>query len=336
MKGKSWIKIIIAVGIIISLTFGVVACGGQGQNQKADSPKEERTPINLRWGTISAGGAWQIVGSAMLEDIVNEHKHITGTILPSATAANVVGVHEGTFDIAFSLTDTTYSAWEGTGFFKDKGEIKDLRNVATLYPQATHLIVWDNSNIKGIEDLKGKRVSPGARGLSSDLQASKLLELYGMSYNDMKVEFLSFDDGTQAMIDGHLDALLYTAVPYPFAPVVKVNARSQIRFLEIPIDKANKLAEAPGVEVFVLPGNLYKGIDYGTQGIAVRAHIIVREDMPEDIVYDITKTIAENFKRYGDVIAVMKNSTRENMTDDAGIPLHPGAERYYREQGLIK
>ena len=348
---KSYWKVISSVGILLALVLSIAGCGG-GTNQKADQDgsTQENTSItektgeqnsaveniDLRWGTIFAGGAWQVVGQAMFEDIKRENNNITGSILPSGTTANVLGVHKGKFDIGFSLTDATASAWEGTGFFEEEGEIRDIRNVATLYPHASQIVVWNNSDIKTIEDLKGKKVTPGGKGLSSDLETRRLLELYGMSYDDMESEFLSFSDGTQRMIDGQVDALLYTATPYPFAPIIKVGAKDQIRLVEIPKDKAEQLAQYKGVETFVFPAGTYDGVDYDVQGIAVRSHIIVREDMSEDVVYSIVKSIAENFERYGDVIGVMKNTTMENMASDVGIPFHPGALKYYQEQGWVK
>jgi len=298
--------------------------------------KSEPTSIDIRWGTITAGGAWQVIGSAMLEDIKKTNPNITGSILPSTTSGNVVGVHKGEFEVGFSLTDTTAEAWNGEGYFKDLGEIRDIRNLATLYPQATHIVVWADSNINSIEDLKGKRVSPGAKGLSCDLQSQRLLKLYNMSYDDMSVQFLSFNDAAQQMIDRHLDALLFVTVPFPFAPVISVGAQRDIKLLSIPADKVAELAKFQGVEPYTLPAGLYKGVDYPVEGIAVRAHIIVREDFPEDVAYSIVKTIAENFGKYPDVLKSMAYARLEDMAADAGIPLHPGAERYYRERGWIK
>lgn len=298
--------------------------------------KPEPTRMDIRWGTITAGGAWQVIGSAMLEDIKKENPNITGSILPSTTTGNVVGIHKGEFEVAFSLTDTTADAWAGAGYFKDLGEIRNIRNLATLYPQATHIVVWADSNINSIEDLRGKRVSPGAKGLSSDLQSQRLLNLYGMSYDDMSVQFLSFADAAQQMIDRHLDALLFLTVPFPFAPVINVGAQRDIKLLSIPADKAAELAKFQGVERYTLPSGLYKGVDYPVEGIAVRAHIIVSEDFPDDVAYSIVKTIADNFESYPAILNSMSYANLEDMAADTGIPLHPGAERYYRERGWIK
>lgn len=342
---KAWRAALIAATLIMLVIFGLDGCGKkpvaqQGPQASPGSGQEQagttEGKYELRWGTITAGGAWQVIGSAMLEDIKKANPNITGSTVPSTTTGNVMGVHEGKFNIGFSLSDTTADAWEGQGYFKPSGPIRDIRELAALYPQATQIAVLADSGITSIEQLKGKRVSPGAKGLSSDVEAQRLLKLYGMSYDDVKVQFLSFEDAAQQFVDGHLDALLFTTVPFPFAPLVNVNSQRQIRLLSISDDKVAELVKYRGVEAYTLPPGLYKGVDYPVKGIAVRSHIIVREDMPDDIAYRIVKTIAENFGRYPTVLKSMAYAKLEDMPKDVGIPLHPGAMKYYRERGWVK
>ena len=290
----------------------------------------------LRWATIVAGGAWQTIGNAMLEDVKKANPTITGSTVPSSTTANLMGLHQGKFNVGFSLTDTTADAWEGEGFFKPTGPVKNIRALAALYPQASHLVVWADSDIKKIEDLRGKRITPAAKGLSSDLETQRLLKTYGMTYNDVKVQFLNFEDSATQFIDGHLDALTYLTVPFPFAPVINVGSQRPIRLLSIPDDKIAQLTKFRGIEAYTLPAGLYKGVDYPVKGIAVRAHLVVRDDMPEEVAYALVKTIAENFPRYPTVLKSMAYASLEDLGRDVGIPLHPGALKYYKERGLVK
>ncbi len=290
----------------------------------------------LRWGTIVAGGTWQILGSAMLEDIKKANANITGSTVPSTPTQTLMSINQGKFNIGFSLTDATATAWEGEDYFKATGPIRNIRALAAFYPQATHIIVWAKSDITRIEQLKGKRVSPAAKGLSNDLEAQRLLKLYGMTYSDMKVQFLSFEDSATQFIDGHLDALLYTTIAFPFAPVINVNSQAPIRLISIPDDKVAQLVKYRGVEAYTLPPNLYKGIDYPVKGIAVRAHLVVRDDMPDELAYAIVKTIADNFSRYPVALKSMTYARLEDMPKDVGIPIHPGALKYYRERGWVK
>jgi len=317
------------VGIVVSVIMVLFLA------QAPVALSQGATNYELRWGTIVAGGAWQILGSAMLEDVKKANPNITGSTVPSTPTATLMGLGQGKYNIGFSLTDATADAWEGKGFFK-AGPVKNIRSLAAFYPQATQIVVWAKSPIKSIEDLKGKRVSPGAKGLSNDLEAQRLLKLYDMSYDDMKVQFLSFEDAANQFIDGHLDALLFITLPFPFAAVINVSSQGEIRLLSIPDDKITQLAEFRGVEPFTLPPNLYKGVDYPVKGIAVRAHLVVGEKMPDDVAYSIVKTIATNYSRYPVALRSMTYAKMEDMAKDVGIPLHPGAARYYKEKGWIK
>jgi TRAP transporter TAXI family solute receptor len=237
------------------------------------------------------------------------------------------------FNVGFCLTDTIADAWRGEGFFKESGKIQDLRAVAAIYPHATHLVVRADSGINKIEDLRGKRISPDGRGLSCDLQTQRLLALHNMSYDDVKVQFLSFSDAAGNFIDRHLDALTFITVPFPFAPVINVATQMNIKLLSLSDEDIAKLVKFPGVARYTLPAGLYKGIDYPVHGICVYSFIFVRKDMPEDIVYAMVKTIADNLDKYGDVLVSMKYVTQKGLCADVGIPYHPGAEKYFRQRG---
>ncbi len=320
-------------GIVASLSIAVfLICLAAGSPAEAQLSKK----YELSWGTIVAGGAWQIIGSAMLEDVKKANPNITGANVPSTPTATLMGIHQGKFNIGFSLTDSTAEAWDGEGYFKPTGQIRDIRSLMALYPQATHLVVRADSDIKKVEDFRGKRVSPAARGLSNDIEAQRLLKLYGMGYNDVRVQFLSFEDAAVQFIDGHLDVLLFLTIPFPFASVINVNSHRPVRLISIPDDKIAQLAKFRGVEPYTLPTGLYKGIDYPVKGIAVRAHLVVGANMPDELAYAIVKAIAENFKRYPSVLKSMEYARLEDTGRDVGIPLHPGALKYYKERGLVK
>lgn len=334
----------ILAGILVSGLALLVGCGSpqsssdkttSTSNEIKETKPSENQPINIRWGTISAGGAWQVIGNAMLEDIKKSNPNVVGSTIPSTTTGNVMGVHEGKFDIAFSIADTTAAAWNGEGYFAPTGKIDDIREIAALYPHSSHIVVGADSKINSIADLKSKRVSPGAKGTSGDLEFQRLLKVYGMSIADVKIQYLSFNDAAQQMIDGHLDGLAVVSPP-PFAPVINVATQREIKMLEIPDDKIAEMVKYQGVQAYELPAGTYKGVDQPVKGIMSRSHIIVHKDMPDELVYNIVKTIAEKHTRYTQVLASMKYTTAKEMATDVGIPFHPGALKYYKEQGWIK
>lgn len=334
--------------LVLGVLVAFVACSSRQPANKASAPSAPvgeaprepsatQTRYELRWGAITAGGTWQVIGSAMLEDIKKSNPLITGSILPGNPTANVQGLKEGKFNVAFSMSDITAEAWNGKGHFQEQGPIRNVRELVALYPHASQIVVWADSGITSIDQLKGKRVSPGPKGTSSDLIGQRLLNLYGLSYQDVRVQYLSFEDAAQSMIDGHLDALLFTTVVYPFAAIINVNSQRQIRILSIPEDKIAALVkQTPGLEPHEVPAGIYKGVDYPVKGVASVSHILARDDMPEDVAYSIVKTIAENWGRYPSVVKSMAYVKLEEMARDVGVPYHPGALRYYRERGWVR
>lgn len=339
--------------MLVCVAIGLLLFAGCGSTQdttdkKADTDKTPSTTnevketkpsadqkIDLRWGTISAGGAWQVIGAAMLEDIKKANPTYTGSTIPSTPTANIMGVHQGKFDIGFTIADTTSTASNGEGYFKPSGKIDDIREIVALYPHSAHIVVLENSKINSVSELKGKRVTPGDKGTSGDLEFQRLLKAYGMSLDDVKVQYLSFTDAAQQMIDGHLDAMFLFSPP-PFAPVINVASQKKIKLLPVDDDKIAEMLKYQGIQSYEFPAGMYKGVDQPVKTIMSRSHIIVNKDMPEDVAYNIVKTIAENFPRYSDVLASMKFTSAEEMGTDVGIPLHPGAEKYYKEKGWIK
>jgi len=290
----------------------------------------------IKWGTAPAGGLWQVIGTMMLEDVLKKDPQLKGSTVPMGGSANVMGVSEGKLNIAFSFTDVTHDAMAGREFFKAK--ITNVRQLACLFPEPTQFVVWADSNIKEIHDLRGKRISPGPKGSAVELVTRRILSAYGMSYKDFsQVNMGSFSDAAQQMADGHLDAILYGAMVYPAPTFVDLSSRKDLRLLSLSDEVIKKLVITyKGLEPYTLPPNSYRGVTYPVKGVASLVNIIVREDMPSEVAYLITKTVAENFERYrGNVKAMQLGSVKE-MPKDVGIPFHPGALRYYKEKGWIK
>jgi uncharacterized protein len=290
----------------------------------------------LLWGTTTAGGAWQLLGAAMLEDVKRTNPKINGSCLPSTTTTTILAVHQGKFSIGFTLTDTLADAWEGNGYFKPYGKIQDVRVINVQYPQVTQIVVWADSKIDRIESFKGLRVSPGAKGVSCDLELQRVLQLYGLSYKDMQVRFLSWEETAQQMIDGHIDVFSCTTCSYPFGPIVNIASQRPVRFLSLPDDKIAAICKFRGVEPYTMPAGVYAGVNYPVKGFAVRSVLIVRQDMPDEMAYSITKALTENYKKYPIVLKAMESVKWSDIAKDVGFPYHPGAIKYYRERGLMK
>jgi hypothetical protein len=158
-----------------------------------------------------------------------------------------------------------------------------------------------------------------------------------MTTKDVQWQPLGFADAAEQMLDRHIDAILYGAMVYPAPPLVNVSSQRQIRLLSLSDEVINKMVKTyKGIEPFTLQAGSYKGVDYPVKGVASNVILVVREDMPEDVAYLITKTIAENFNRYIMVTKAMAMGKVNEMSKDVGFPFHTGAVKYYKERGWIK
>jgi len=321
-------KQLFLICLLTSLTVGVFA-------DVAFS--KDITKYEIRWGTAPAGGVWQALGTAMLDDVLRSNPNLTGSTLPLGGAANVVAVHEGKLNVAFSFSTMAAEAWDGKEFFQKYGKLRNIRELAVLFPEPTQFVVWADSGITDVRQLKGKRITPGPKGSAIAPITRYVLEACGISFKDVKVQFLSFREAGQQMIDGHIDAILYGAMAYPAPPIVNVSSQRQIRLLSLPEEViAEVLKKHKGLERYTLPPGSYKGVNYPVKGIAAYVIVIGSKDMPEDVAYAVVKSIAENFNRYTTVTKAIALGKPEDMGKDIGIPMHPGAVRYYKERGWLK
>lgn len=312
--------LLVALGLVVLFSFSAQA-------------------YDLRWGTSPVGGLWGVLGNAMMEDVLKVNPGMKGSASPIGGAANVLGVAENKLNIAFGFSDVTGDAWEGVEFFKAKGKIRNIRILASLFPEPTQFAVYADSGITDIPQLKGKRMTPGPKGSAIEVVTRRILLEYGLTYKDMQVQMIGFEDGAQLMIDNHIDAILYGAMIYPAPTIVNINSQRQIRLLSLSDAViASLLKKYKGLIPYTLDKESYKGVNYPVKGIASIVILIVREDMPDDVAYAITKSVGENFERYKGVAKAMGMAKANEMPNDtgSGIPLHPGALKYYKEKGWIK
>ena len=317
--------------LVILLVLGLMAFFTVN-GSAAEVPK-----YDIRLGTSPVGGTWAVLGNAMLEDVLKASPNLAGSSVPMGGAANVMGVHQGKLNIAFSFSDTMGDAWEGKEDFKDVGKIQKVRILASLFPEPTQFVVYADSGITSIPQLKGKKITPGPRGSAIEIVTRRIFEAYGITTKDVQWRPLGFADAAEQMLDRHIDAICYGAMVFPAPPIVNVSSQRQVRLLPLTDEVIDKMVKNyKGIEPFTLAAGSYKGVDYPVKGIISNVILVVREDMPEEVAYVITRKIAENFDRYVAVTKAMAMGKVNEMGKDVGFPYHPGAVRYYKEKGWVK
>lgn len=250
---------------------------------------------------------------------------------------NISGIQSGLFHSGFSQSDVAYWAYSGTGRFNGQNPVDSLRAIAALYPEHIQLIASKGSGIASVADLKGKRVSLDERGSGSFVNATQILEAYGLEEGDFEAEFLKSAPASDAMIGGELDAFFITS-GYPTNAIIELASRTPVTLIPIDGPQAESIAEKfPFYSLDTIPAGAYEGVD-DTTTLAVGAQWITSTAMDEKLVYEITKALwNKKSRRLLDVgHAKGKVVTMDTALEGIAIPLHSGAEKFYKEAGALK
>lgn len=264
---------------------------------------------------------------------------VATALASNGSVANVNGIAGGSLESGFSQSDVAYWAYTGTGVFADKGKVEKLRAIANLYPESIHLVASAKSGIDSVDDLKGKRVSLDEPGSGTLVDARIILEAYGLTEKDVEAEFLKPNQAADLMRDGNMDAFFFVG-GYPAGAIAELASTGGGVTL-VPIDGDAAKAVMEKYKFFAadtIPAGTYKGIDKDVATLSVGAQWITSADQPEELIYEITKALwNDNTRKLLDSgHAKGKAIVKETALAGVGIPLHPGAERFYREAGLLK
>jgi len=259
----------------------------------------------------------------------------TSAQVTKASAENLNLLQAGRGEIAFTLGDALNEAWKGNEEAGFKTPLKKLRTIAAIYPNYIQIVAAADSGIKTLADLKGKRVAVGAPKSGTELNARDIFKGAGMSYKDFaKVEYLPFGESVELMKNRQLDATLISA-GLGVAAIRDLATAVKIVIVPIPADVVAKIGEA-AYQAGTVPANTYNGQTEATPTVAIQNFLVSHEGVSTDAGYKMTKAIFEHLPELQAAHAAAKAITRENAAKAPPAPLHPGAEKYYREVGLIK
>ena len=323
--------------LLVMSIFALVlaACGGDDDNADADKDDNNASGDDVDYGvdyisilTGGTQGTYYPLGGTFAE-LVSDATGVTATAeVSQASAANVTALQNGDGEVAFVQTDIAYYAVEGTEMFEETGKVDSLQALGALYPETVHLVTLADSGIKSFEDLKGKKVSVGAPGSGTYANAEQLLEIHGLTMDDIKAQNLDFGESADGLQSGQIDAAFITA-GYPTSAVEALNATNPVHIVPVTAEKADELIKKyPYYAVDTIPAGTY-GSTEDIPVVSVLAMLAVHKDLSEDLVYEMTKAIYDNT----DKIAHAKGEfiKAETGLDGIGIPVHPGAQKYFDE-----
>ena len=287
----------------------------------------------LSIATGGTGGVYYPIGGGFAEMINN---HIDGAQataeVTGASVENMGLIMRGDADLALVLADTAYQAYTGTGDFEGR-QIENTRALASVYPNAVQLVTLAESDIHSIADLAGKRVSVGAPGSGTELNARALLEANGVSYSDFTPQRLNFNETADAIRDGDIDAGFWSVGP-PTSSILNLAATRDIRLIGL---SDEEIANAQEVEAVFAPyelaAGMYDGMDEAVQTIGIPNVLVVNADMDEELAYQLTQLLFENTDELIAVHPAANDTTVEFTMNSTPVPLHPGALRYFEEVG---
>ncbi|MCE8017666.1 TAXI family TRAP transporter solute-binding subunit [Halomonas sp. MCCC 1A17488] len=285
----------------------------------------------LSIATGGTGGVYYPIGGGFAE-IINDHLegYEASAEVTGASVENMGLIMRGDADLALVLADTAQQAYEGSGDFEGR-QIENTRALASVYPNAVQLVVLADSDIESLADLKGKRVSVGAPGSGTELNARALLESNGITYDDITPQRLNFNETADAIRDGDIDAGFWSVGP-PTSSILNLAATRDIRLIGLSDEEiANAQEQEPVFAAYQLKAGMYDGMEEPVQTISIPNVLVVNADMDEELAYNLTKVL---FERIDDLIAVhpaANDTTIEFTMGSTPVPLHPGAIRYYEE-----
>lgn len=289
----------------------------------------------ISMGTSSSGGTFNTLGVAICQ-MWNDK--LSGTQFSAevtgGSSENCMRVGLGEIQMAFAAASSAYEAYSGEGQFKDK-KVGNIRSIANLYPAIMQMPVLKTSGIKFLNDITGKKINIGQAGSGSEGQTLALLEVYGIPVDSFSPQRLSHANAADALVDEKLDGYINLGSLGQSHQMKAMSSGKAVLASFGPDEQIAKLvAKYPYYYKYVIPAGSYPYQDQSVDTVATGTLLIVNADISEELVYQATKALFENVKTLEQSQAIASEIQLKSALNVSGIPLHPGAERYYKEVGV--
>ncbi|QHE87039.1 TAXI family TRAP transporter solute-binding subunit [Hydrogenophaga sp. BPS33] len=318
-------RLIHKVGLSLSLGAALIAGAATAQQQQF---------VNVLTGGQS--GVYYPMGVALSQIYAKGIPNVRSTAqVTKASAENLNLLQAGRGELAFTLADALSDAWKGNAEAGFPNKLDKLRGISATYNNYIQIVASADSGIKTLADLKGKRISVGAAKSGTELNARAIFKAAGLSYSDLsKVEYLPFGESVELIKNRQLDATLQSA-GLGVASIRDLATSVKIVVVAVPADVVAKVGD-PAYQPTVIPANTYTGQTTDVATAAIPNFLATHAGVSNELAYQMTKQIYENIDTLYAAHNAAKTIKRENAIKGMPVPLHPGAERYYKEVGLIK
>ena len=318
-------RLIHKIGLGLSLTAALVTGVVHAQQQQF---------INILTGGQS--GVYYPMGVALSQIYAKSIPNVRATAqVTKASAENLNLLQAGRGELALALADSVSDAWKGEAEAGFPKKLDKLRGLSGTYSNYIQIVANADAGIKTLADLKGKRISVGAAKSGTELNARAIFKAAGLSYADMaKVEYLPFGESVELIKNRQLDATLQSA-GLGVASIRDLSTSVKIVVVPVPADVVAKVGDA-AYQPTVIPANTYTGQTQDVPTAAIPNFLVTHAGVSDELAYQMAKQMYANIDTLYSAHNAAKAIKRENAIKGMPVPLHPGAERYYREVGVIK
>ncbi|THD71757.1 TAXI family TRAP transporter solute-binding subunit [Thalassobius vesicularis] len=292
-------------------------------------------------GTGGVTGVYYPTGGAICRMMAKSRKETGIRCAVESTGGsvyNINAVRSGELEFGVAQSDWQFHAVNGTSKFEEQGAFPELRAVFSIHPEPFTVVARADAGVKNFEDLKGKRVNVGNPGSGQRGTMEVLMEALGWTMGDFAVASeLQAAEQSQALCDNNIDAMVYT-VGHPSGSIQEATTACDAVLVNVTGAAVDKLvADNPFYRTATIPGGMYRGNDADTQTFGVGATLVTSANVPDDVVYNLVKAVFSDIDQFRGLHPAFANLDPAQMVKDGlSAPLHPGAEKYYREAGLIK
>ena len=347
-KGEPSMKKLLALSLALCMILALAACGGtasqpaeSGNSGTSESSEEQGATLlsdadkKSTFVTVATGptsGIYYPIGGAFATALA-DWGYTTSAQATAASAENIQLILDGDAEIAIAMQDSVMQAYQAFGAYEGKEPAEDLRAMMRLWPNYVQLVTTADTGIKSVNDLIGKRVGVGAANSGVELNARMILEAYGISYDDITVDYLAYGEAIDNMKNGQCDAVFVTS-GLPNATVTELATSYDMVIVPIDGEGRDKLIEKyPFYSKTVIPADTYNNKE-DVEGVFVYNIMLVSKELSDDVVYDMLTGVFENI----DTIQASHNAANKNIYLEVGvgditIPLHDGAAKFWTEKG---
>ncbi|WP_339482647.1 MULTISPECIES: TAXI family TRAP transporter solute-binding subunit [unclassified Pseudomonas] len=294
----------------------------------------QAAPVYINILTGGTSGVYYPIGvglSQIYSSGIQDAK--TSVQATKASVENLNLLQAGRGELALALGDSVADAKNGVEDAGFKAPLTKLRAIAGTYPNYIQIVASKESGIKTLADLKGKTVSVGAAKSGTELNARAIFKAAGLTYQDMKVQYLPFAESVDLIKNRQLDATLQSS-GLGMAAIRDLASTMALSYISVPTDVVEKIGN-PAYQSAMIPANTYDGQTDAVPTVAITNILVTHEDVPDEVAYQMTKLLFENLTRLGTSHSAAKDITLKNAAKNLPIALHPGAERYYKEVGAL-